>query len=437
MLKMYDSSTINLKNNNCMTFHMYDFFLYFFMVLAMFIPTTYSYLRLIVLFCLFITSLIEYKRGKLLKIDKTGGIIFFTLLLYDLFCCLVGFLNGFSEGALRTLTVSFVWPVMYFCIFNLLNTEQSLIRLVKLMIFMEIIVAIFDIWYCISMLGFVSFPSILSSLDLDMHFGHYGSFIDYTTKHMCTLIFMVPFLAGLLTFETKPYLGSKHYIWLAYLLGIICAIFSGRAAFQVITALSIFYMLLIKYKLIFTSRKKKILLFFSLAIILMMVLVILQTIINKLDLDIWLIVDFVEGKFVNALTGSNNNLLYQQFFPLMNGWLDSPLFGNGAGAFLTEITRSDTMNWSYELGYCALLFQKGIIGFILFFALNIYTVKKLQKKMHQHILDRGIGTALILGLIAVLLSNTIDPYLGKMGCLWMEYLPFVIALNVNYNVKQY
>lgn len=54
---------------------------------------------------------------------------------------------------------------------------------------------------------------------------------------------------------------------------------------------------------------------------------------------------------------------------LFEGWLRSPLFGNGLTSYAYEIVRGGNLTpWSYETFYPALLFQTGIVGLLVFFS---------------------------------------------------------------------
>lgn len=402
---------------------LYTISLNVFMILAMFVPSTYSVLRLLAFAMTFIISTFI---SPSISIEKKAFNIFGISILYNILCSGIGFINGFVYGAVRTLTVEFVWPIMYLVILDKIDDNRRLYSLIRLMVYMEVIISIFDIWYCLSSLGYVSFPSLFTKIDLDMHFGHYGAFIDFTTKHMCTHLFMVPFLGACIVFDTKALFRRKPVIWISFFLGVVCAFFSGRAAFQVITIMSVLFVIIAVLRQS-THGQGAHKLLFSVIVFGVIAVFIMINIMKKLDLDIWLILDFIKGKFVRARTGAGDNLLNRQAGPLIEGWLSSPLWGSGNGAYLSSIVRSDTMSWSYELGYLAMLFQKGVIGLTLFCLLNGYSIRYLYKKAKTGYIDKSIGYGLILGLISILACTAIDPYLGKMGCLWMEYLPFILA----------
>ncbi len=69
--------------------------------------------------------------------------------------------------------------------------------------------------------------------------------------------------------------------------------------------------------------------------------------------------------FLSAFGGHGEqsaNLRLQQWGAMVDAWKERPLLGHGLGATLHSITRSETMPWSYELFYGALLLKIGLVG---------------------------------------------------------------------------
>lgn len=78
------------------------------------------------------------------------------------------------------------------------------------------------------------------------------------------------------------------------------------------------------------------------------------------------LVDFEAiGDFLdNTIGNDNNDPRIAQFESLIAGWVEKPLLGNGTGVNASVI-RSDIPG-TYELSYIAMLFERGIIGMLIF-----------------------------------------------------------------------
>ena len=62
---------------------------------------------------------------------------------------------------------------------------------------------------------------------------------------------------------------------------------------------------------------------------------------------------------------------------LTDGFLHSPLLGNGTGAYVEEYIRSETDKFSYELEYLSFLYQFGIIGFLCIIGTILYIALRI------------------------------------------------------------
>lgn len=62
---------------------------------------------------------------------------------------------------------------------------------------------------------------------------------------------------------------------------------------------------------------------------------------------------------------------------LLHGFLQSPVFGKGTGAYVEECIRSETAKFSYELEYLSFLYQFGIIGFLCIIGTIFYVVWRI------------------------------------------------------------
>jgi len=105
-----------------------------------------------------------------------------------------------------------------------------------------------------------------------------------------------------------------------------------------------------------------------------------------------------------------------------------PILGYGHGAGVATSVRSSEAPWTYELTYIALLFQVGILGFLIyFFAILWYLVKSIILVR----VDRSTAfliLPLLVGSIEFLIASATNPYLLKFDYLWTIFFS-VAVLN--------
>ena len=49
----------------------------------------------------------------------------------------------------------------------------------------------------------------------------------------------------------------------------------------------------------------------------------------------------------------------------------------------------------------------------------------------KYIVSKEVALAMMSGMVAILIANASNPYLDKLGCMWMIYFPFAIAQYVD------
>lgn len=131
-----------------------------------------------------------------------------------------------------------------------------------------------------------------------------------------------------------------------------------------------------------------------------------------------------EGDF-----GSGENVRLDQRTALLNGWYDNFLFGAGTGVN-ASVVRNDIPG-VYELSYYAILFERGLIGGLLYFGLLIVPVVwtiKLVKKCKK----RDFSVFLLsyaVCYISLLIANATNPYIGAFDFMWVLFL-FIVILNI-------
>jgi hypothetical protein len=112
----------------------------------------------------------------------------------------------------------------------------------------------------------------------------------------------------------------------------------------------------------------------------------------------------------------------EQLIALLNGLEDVPVFGAGLGMGV-EYIRDPEAPWNYELRYFALLYQVGILGFILY---GLGVAWMLYRGIHIISGNSMFGAymfSMLCGCCGALIAEATNPYLNQFGHLWMIFLP--------------
>ena len=110
---------------------------------------------------------------------------------------------------------------------------------------------------------------------------------------------------------------------------------------------------------------------------------------------------------------------------LIEGFLKSPIFGSGFGAY-AGYTRSDERPWMYELTYYQMLFNLGVVGMTVLGGLfSLYFVKAVQL-LRQFREGSVIPFGLLIGLFSLVVGAYSNPYFGGFDSLFfVGLLPYI------------
>ncbi len=112
---------------------------------------------------------------------------------------------------------------------------------------------------------------------------------------------------------------------------------------------------------------------------------------------------------------------------LIDGWLTSPLVGNGFGATLSTFWRDPVRPWNFELQYHTILFQTGLAGVLIGILALLSTLRQLRaaaRAMPDYTATLVVTTT---GAVSLLFANSVDPYLLAPGHMWAIYLPLAVS----------
>lgn len=358
----------------------------------------------------------------------------FKSFIFSLFFVFVGVAWAFfgllknNPGALLTMTVMVVYPLLLpLLTYCYRSSDKESIR--KFLISAGFFLAVFDI---IFILGSIFQPdNFFSNFIFDINkddavIDDAADYFKFTLPNVASVIFLLPFIVANAIF----YKSWRIISIIASLLLIFVIFASGRRAGLVTPVISLIFIYLISIFILKSSAptrldKKNIFpeILFGLTVILF-----------------WVYSEYYEYSFyyldaissiMDFTSDASNRERLNQFYALLNGFYDNPLFGAGAGA-AANYSRSDTQPWAYELTYLALLFQYGIFGFLIYFIGVCYLLFKLIMGV-RNLGFASLEYSYLVGFVSFLLANATNPYLGKFDSMWVLFLALAIVNGKNKN----
>lgn len=364
-----------------------------------------KYVTLILLIALSFVYIV-YKKNleKNLIIGVTIWLVYFT------FSLAIGIYNRYSIDFFLINTYFFT-PIVSLIISATIDNEKKFVFVNKILIIITFLILTVDLIYIFDALAIISLPfdfqsNIFGSIEIN------DKYLGFRITNQSSLIFLLPYIIALTIshgYSTKP---EKYFYIIIIFLGIAVAMLSGRRALQAALLLSLASSIFIHFKFFkFRIRISKIpiniiLLTFSLII----GAVFINWISKFLELDnivMTVYETFISAFDVNTTGGLIRN---EQARQLIDGWQNSPVFGNGLNSYLSNYIRSSFTPWSYEMVYHALIYQSGIIGFSLFFSVVYLFLRKLYK---NYILFQSISGkyffGIFIGFLVFIISGGSNP----------------------------
>lgn len=397
-------------------------FLFFFLMLVL--PASFQIQRGVILLGLLIFSL----RGNALKKFRIYKPILYITLINVLFSFLF-FVNGYinnNPGATVVTTVFIFWPILYLYFIGFNTKISQLFPLLKTIFYGGIASACFIMVMIFWMLGFVplNLTFLAKAQDFSVYWDNGSSEINSVNLAtvMYVLIFSISYLMFPKSYIYKNIISKKIVVFTA-IVSFIIILLSARRAVWLAVAISPIIIYII-YRL--SNIKLKITRYVLPGIALTFV-VTLSAILFSMDSESFVNEFFSSFEFDNPASESNY-LRLEQYNALIDGWKQSPVIGAGLGAAASGSVRDVLAPWAYELSYLALLFHTGIIGLLIYSLSVLWIVYKSVRLSRINKLNAIMLLPQITSLIAFLLINASNPYLGKFDYLWTIFLP-VTTIN--------
>lgn len=388
----------------------YNFLFGFLLFLCIGFPMVLEllYIKFTIFLILFFLNPILFKSPFHLKIIQPHIIVFFLFFL----AFIIGIINS-TPGKIKLGLLYLIWPSIYYIVFlRGLNRSRLEITL-NVLSWSSLYIGIVGLW------------NILESYyDLDMQIkffdseiiglGLYDGYIEFTMFSLNSLPFLIPF--NLLCFYFNIYSKKRLTFIINSIILILLAFLSLRKALWVVIILTLAF-ITIKH---FYSKVSFITKVFSMFFIL-----ITLTLIITFDFGS----DTAIGQFKDGINfGKNidagNELRLEQVNALTKGILQNPLFGAGLGAS-AEIygsIRNIDEPWSYEVFFLALVYQIGIVLFLILSLITFYIFGKLL------LMNTSLSITLFISFIMMILVGFTNPVFMRFDGLWFFYIPLFLLI---------
>lgn len=428
--QMHSISEHRTEKNGDISSNLGLLFLALFVFLCLFNPIAFQSIKLTVGILAILFSLPS------LRFRKEPLIVVLLFCLMTTPSLIIAIVNDISFSTASFL-LSFVYPFFYLALFSRLLSARDFEKVAWAVLLAALSICIYDLLFCgASVLKMEPLLDILQQFELNAGFGFAGLMTEYTTSHMVSLLFTFPFLTiyafcddGKSSYSCFP----RALIVFVFALQCVCVLLSGRKAIWIAAAVCVVLTLLIRRRYYAArpyGKNEPTVVRLSLIVLATLVLVFIVA-----QPVFWTYMGNLFASLLDAFsfgdpTKGSAYVRGQQSVALINGWLESPLFGNGLGAYAADYIRDPDDLAAYELTYLALLLQKGIFGFVLYFGICIWSLVCCYKigSMRNNLSLFALSAA--MGLLGMMIGDATNPYMGRFACMWIFFLPsFVISLQ--------
>lgn len=326
-----------------------------------------------------------------------------------------------NPGVHFYITIYFIWFLLFYILYSQI-TDSLLISLIRTLDFSFLFISITGLLVFCQSNNYC--PTFINEKILGYEIGDRPMFEFRSIQGGAIVSFITLF----------PYILSKYilanskfsiYKMLNLVLGILFIFATSRRAI----ILSLLYLpflifFLFKRSSIYRDRQKvvtkRLILIFSVPVILFTVFSIY---LGLFDHDIF--IDFIFSGF-DSNGGTGYDERHDQLVALLNGWLNNFFLGAGTGVN-AAVVRNEIPG-AYELSYFAILFERGLIGSIIYFAQLFYLIKwniQLSSKCRN---EKAviILVSFNVAFISFLIANASNPYLNSFDHLWVIFMNIII-----------
>jgi hypothetical protein len=337
-----------------------------------------------------------------------------------------------APGAVKVSTIYIFWPILYLYFISTNAELKQIYYYSNILLYAGLIGSLLIALFIIN--EFIPLPVIdIIAKAQDFHAGFYDGFIEMHSANITSIIYVFTYCFTLFIFGEKQNMSNRKLLFLCLLSSVILLLISGRRAFWMVMFLCP-VIIFIAFKLVKIKIPTKTYIY---SLIIAVLMIIMSFYIFSLDIDLILKEISSVFEFNSTDEGMSNYLRKEQYDALITGWKERPLLGWGHGAGAIDSIRSKESPWEYELSYLALLFQTGLIGFIIYTlsVLWIFMQSVIVLRRHQEYAPFLLPS--LIALVCFLIINATNPYLFKFDYLWTLYFPIFILNSFLINARSY
>lgn len=359
-----------------------------------------------------------------LTISK-NAVILGIYIIFNVLNTLFGVIRGYGEVAIRSSTVSIVWPLLFFLFMGIKINREWFVFFYKVLIGLTLCICIFDTLVLFSgLLGLLELREFLMFFNLNQVIGsNWSGIYAIRSDHIFLYAFLIPFIMSVMFRQTRDEyfeLGvSKGYVNFVCLYSILIGVLSGMGGVWLAEAIG-FIICVFRYRNIRGRRVAFIV--FVVGIVLIMAFFsylskgfawyIYQEVADHL---------FVQSRGIEDIRGN-------QIKAMIELWMTSPLVGVGRGVPVGYWREGqNVLGAGGESSYFVMLYQSGIIGVALFLALVINGIKTLKVRYDVS----WFCEPFIVGMVCFLIANAFNPYLSNLSMIWILLFPLIINRGVD------
>ncbi|SHM59366.1 O-antigen ligase family protein [Gracilibacillus kekensis] len=383
--------------------------------LMIFIPRTGQEIKLVLIVLLLVILFYRTILVKQIYYNKQILIFTFLYLLYAVHSSIVGWINN-NPGVWGFFRVNVIFIMLLIILILNINKKAEFKKVVNTLLIAANAVSIYSILLFMVKVGWWP-ESLFIYFDYTSNVGIHDGYVHLTNTNLSMLIFFAPFVTYLLGSET--YIGKKYLIITEILL-IIAILISGRRILLLSLLIPVF--LIIIKKITKVSLKNYI-------YIAMLILSILCVFWGLQSIGFIKLTELIE-RFFSAFSQDGHNVRIEQAQALWHGFVQNPIFGSGAGIGVTDYIRNYESPWAYEMSYNLILYNAGIIGFLLYLSAHAYLLYSLWKTKNDY-----FSKVFLITYFIILIGNGTNPYFSSsFDFLWFIFIP-LLYLNVQKDRK--
>lgn len=340
--------------------------------------------------------------------------------------CLYGALQS-NPGFIDYLRIYVGWSALYYVLIIAIKDKSDIDNLLVICLYALIGICLFNFYMILDVAGLV--PHLIDPDEpftgMDARVGIQSGFIQITTQNIGTLFFLIPLLLSIVLLDTNTRGFNSLFLRLLLAVSFILVLLSGRRALYMVLALFPIVTLLLS-RICGTAVFRRVLLRVQTFYVLMVFALICVALLLNAFTE-WSATDLVDR--LSGVFTDDDALRLSQGAALLSKFYESPLFGYGFGAGVSEVVRDPSHPWWYELSYHLLLHNTGLVGVLFFFSLYAYLIFRCVLIVRHNGRRADWVIHLMSGSIGFMLGNATNPYLASYDFL---YAVFLLLVPINY-----